>query len=81
MMYDHSSGVSHCGPQNLTLTSSDQMILLIWEDEPSCSTLHDVLIYELVFLIEDKTVDNVRAYTLTSISINSPSGAAKQAYL
>ncbi|TMS08145.1 Leukemia inhibitory factor receptor [Larimichthys crocea] len=53
------NGVSHCGPQNLTLTSSDQMILLIWEDEPSCSTLHDVLIYELVFLIEDKTVDNV----------------------
>ncbi|XP_019114161.1 leukemia inhibitory factor receptor isoform X1 [Larimichthys crocea] len=53
------NGVSHCGPQNLTLTSSDQMILLTWEDEPSCSTLHDVLIYELVFLIEDKTVDNV----------------------
>ncbi|TKS84082.1 Leukemia inhibitory factor receptor [Collichthys lucidus] len=53
------NGVSHCGPQNLTLTSSDLMILLTWEDEPSCSTLHDVLIYELVFLIEDKTVDNV----------------------
>ncbi|XP_044030554.1 leukemia inhibitory factor receptor-like isoform X2 [Siniperca chuatsi] len=48
------NGVLHCGPQNLTLTSSDQMILLTWEDDPSCSAVHDVLIYELEVLIADK---------------------------
>ncbi len=55
-----SSGVLHCGPQNLTLNSSDQMILLTWEDDPSCSAVHDVLTYELVVLIADKQVLYVR---------------------
>ncbi|KAM6975894.1 leukemia inhibitory factor receptor-like [Tautogolabrus adspersus] len=49
-------GVLHCGPQNLKLESSDQMILSTWEDDPSCSALRDVLIYELVVLIADQEV-------------------------
>ncbi|TDH01745.1 hypothetical protein EPR50_G00165790 [Perca flavescens] len=48
------SGVLHCGAQNLKLTGSDQMILLTWEDTPSCSAVQDVLIYELEVLIADK---------------------------
>lgn len=43
-------GVLHCGPQNLTLDSSDQPDRLTWEDDPSCSALQDVLIYELMVL-------------------------------
>uniref|UniRef100_A0AAQ6IK65 Fibronectin type-III domain-containing protein n=1 Tax=Anabas testudineus TaxID=64144 RepID=A0AAQ6IK65_ANATE len=42
-----------CGPRNLTLSSSDQMILLTWEDDPSCFTVHDTLVYELLVLIAD----------------------------
>ncbi|XP_054468606.1 leukemia inhibitory factor receptor-like [Anoplopoma fimbria] len=49
-------GALHCGPQNLMLNSSGQMILLTWEDMPSCSAVEDVLIYELVVLIADKQV-------------------------
>ncbi|XP_071322498.1 leukemia inhibitory factor receptor-like [Trachinotus anak] len=52
------TGVFQCGPQNLTLTSSNQTMQLTWEDDPSCSTVHDVLIYELVVLIADKQVHN-----------------------
>ncbi|XP_034752110.1 leukemia inhibitory factor receptor-like isoform X2 [Etheostoma cragini] len=48
------SGVMHCGAENLKLTSSGQMILLTWEDTPSCSAVQDVLIYELEVLIADK---------------------------
>ncbi|XP_037609526.1 leukemia inhibitory factor receptor-like isoform X2 [Sebastes umbrosus] len=51
---DQENGNSLCGPQNLTLTSSDQMILITWQDEPSCSAVQDVLIYELMVLIADK---------------------------
>ncbi|XP_074474044.1 leukemia inhibitory factor receptor-like isoform X2 [Sebastes fasciatus] len=51
---DQENGNLHCGPQNLTLTSSDQMILITWQDEPSCSAVQDVLIYELMVLIADK---------------------------
>ncbi|XP_035801860.2 leukemia inhibitory factor receptor-like [Amphiprion ocellaris] len=47
-------GVSHCGPQNMTLSSSDQKLLLTWEDEPSCSALKDAVVYELLVLIADK---------------------------
>lgn len=60
MCYAHSSGVFHCGPPNLTLNKSVQTILLAWEDDPSCSAVHDVLIYELVVLIADKQVHYVR---------------------
>ncbi|KAM9322394.1 oncostatin-M-specific receptor subunit beta-like isoform 2-T2 [Pholidichthys leucotaenia] len=48
------NGVSHCEPQNLNLTSSDQMLMLTWEDDPLCS--RGVLIYEFVVLIADKAV-------------------------
>nr|XP_020456650.1 leukemia inhibitory factor receptor-like [Monopterus albus] len=48
--------VLHCGPQNLTLSTSNQMILLTWEDDPSCFAVHDVLIYELLVLRADKQV-------------------------
>ncbi|XP_040915438.1 leukemia inhibitory factor receptor-like isoform X2 [Toxotes jaculatrix] len=50
------NGFLHCGPQNLNLTSSDQTILVTWEDDPSCSAVHDRLIYELVVLMADKQV-------------------------
>lgn len=42
--------VPQCGPQNLKLTSSHQTILATWEDEPSCSAVRDMLIYEVVVL-------------------------------
>nr|XP_019961882.1 PREDICTED: leukemia inhibitory factor receptor-like [Paralichthys olivaceus] len=45
-----------CGPQNLTLTSSNQMILATWEDDPSCSAVNDQLIYELLVLVGDEQV-------------------------
>ncbi|XP_070845919.1 leukemia inhibitory factor receptor-like [Chaetodon trifascialis] len=50
------NGVLHYGPQNLTFTSSGKMILLTWEDDPFCSALDDVLMYELVVLTADKQV-------------------------
>ncbi|XP_041816362.1 leukemia inhibitory factor receptor-like [Chelmon rostratus] len=50
------NGVLHYGPQNLTLTSSDQMILLTWEDDPFCSASDDVSIYEVVVPTADKQV-------------------------
>lgn len=34
--------------------------MLNWEDDPSCSALHDVLIYEVVVLRGDKQVHYVR---------------------
>ncbi|XP_035464805.2 leukemia inhibitory factor receptor [Scophthalmus maximus] len=49
-------GVSLCGPQNLRLTSSAQTILSAWEDDPSCSAVNDMLVYELVVLRADKQV-------------------------
>uniref|UniRef100_UPI0037E8028C leukemia inhibitory factor receptor-like n=1 Tax=Semicossyphus pulcher TaxID=241346 RepID=UPI0037E8028C len=62
------SGVLQCGPQNLTLSGSDQMILSTWEDDPSCSALRDVLIYELVVLIDDQQVHHEEvAVTLEQI--------------
>lgn len=42
------------------LTSYNQMMLLMWEDEPSCPAVHDKLIYELVVLVADKQVHHVR---------------------
>uniref|UniRef100_A0AAQ5ZM06 Fibronectin type-III domain-containing protein n=1 Tax=Amphiprion ocellaris TaxID=80972 RepID=A0AAQ5ZM06_AMPOC len=39
---------------NMTLSSSDQKLLLTWEDEPSCSALKDAVVYELLVLIADK---------------------------
>ncbi|KAI3361999.1 hypothetical protein L3Q82_012204 [Scortum barcoo] len=50
------NGALHCGPQNLSLTSSNQMILLTWEDDPSCSTVQSMLTYKLEVLIADKQV-------------------------
>ncbi|XP_029372443.1 leukemia inhibitory factor receptor-like isoform X2 [Echeneis naucrates] len=40
----------------MTLNSSDQTILVTWEDDPSCFAVHDLLIYELVVLVADKQV-------------------------
>ncbi|KAM8749706.1 oncostatin-M-specific receptor subunit beta-like isoform 2-T2 [Acanthopagrus schlegelii] len=48
------NSVLQCGPENLTLSSSGQVIVLRWtEDDPSCSAVHDVLVYELVVLKPD----------------------------
>ncbi|XP_072228647.1 oncostatin-M-specific receptor subunit beta-like [Leuresthes tenuis] len=46
--------VSDCGPQNVALNSSGQMLLLTWEDEPSCAAARDALIYQLTVLIAEK---------------------------
>ncbi|XP_059213276.1 leukemia inhibitory factor receptor-like [Centropristis striata] len=48
------NGVLHCGPQNLTLSSFGETILVTWEDEPSCSAVQDVLMYDVVVRIADK---------------------------
>ncbi|XP_074545851.1 leukemia inhibitory factor receptor-like [Halichoeres trimaculatus] len=53
------SGVSQCGPQNLKLTGSDQTILATWEDNPSCSTVRDELIYEVVLTEQEVHYDEV----------------------
>ncbi|XP_023253580.1 leukemia inhibitory factor receptor-like [Seriola lalandi dorsalis] len=50
------TGVLQCGPQNLTLTGSNQMMLVTWEDDPSCSAVKDLLIYELLVLVTDEQV-------------------------
>ncbi|XP_008298399.1 leukemia inhibitory factor receptor-like [Stegastes partitus] len=46
--------ILYCGPQNVALSTSDQTLLLTWEDKPSCLALKDVLTYELLVLIADK---------------------------
>ena len=77
-----SSGVLQCGPENLTLTSSGQMITLTWtEDEPSCSAVHDVLLYELVVLKpEFPAPPTVRVHqpALLTFTITPVLGTAKQ---
>ncbi|XP_047426664.1 leukemia inhibitory factor receptor-like isoform X2 [Mugil cephalus] len=50
------AGLWQCEPQNLVLDRNDEMLILNWEDDPSCSALHDVPIYEIVVLREDKQV-------------------------
>ncbi|KAG7221229.1 hypothetical protein INR49_017446, partial [Caranx melampygus] len=55
-VHAHSSGVLQCRPQNTVRAGSDQTITLTWNDDPSCSAVDDVLIYELVVLIADKQV-------------------------
>ncbi|CAK6972518.1 leukemia inhibitory factor receptor-like [Scomber scombrus] len=52
------NGVLHCEPQNMTLTTPDQKILLTWGDDPECLGVHDVLMYELVVLIAKEQVHN-----------------------
>ena len=77
-----SSGVLQCGPENLTLSSSGQMIVFRWtEDDPSCSAVHDVLVYELVVLKPDvPTAVTVRVHepALLTLIITPVLGAAKQ---
>ncbi|XP_076019938.1 leukemia inhibitory factor receptor-like [Genypterus blacodes] len=50
------NAVLHCGAQNMSVKYSDQMILLNWEDDPSCSPFGEKLIYEVVIAIADKTL-------------------------
>nr|XP_046231697.1 leukemia inhibitory factor receptor-like isoform X2 [Scatophagus argus] len=52
---DQANGVLHCEPQNVTLNTSDQ-ILLTWKDDPSCPAARNGLIYELVVFIADEEV-------------------------
>ncbi|XP_077593367.1 leukemia inhibitory factor receptor-like [Stigmatopora nigra] len=47
-------GFYHCEPQNLTLSTLDNIILLTWQDDPLCMLVHEILTYELEVLIEDK---------------------------
>ncbi|XP_070781233.1 leukemia inhibitory factor receptor-like [Enoplosus armatus] len=64
------TGVSGCGPQNLTLATSEQMILVTWEDDPSCSAVRDALVYELAALVADKRVHDEEV-TVTPDQIGS----------
>ncbi|KAM9794392.1 leukemia inhibitory factor receptor-like isoform X1 [Syngnathus typhle] len=48
--------VFHCGPKNIKVTTSDHRILVTWEDDQMCMSVHDVLMYELEVLIADKPV-------------------------
>ncbi|KAM9338351.1 leukemia inhibitory factor receptor-like [Symphorus nematophorus] len=65
------NGVLHCGPQNLISTSSDKTIRLTWEDASSCSSLKDMLIYELLVLIADEQV-HYEEVDVTPDQIGSP---------
>nr|XP_057912083.1 leukemia inhibitory factor receptor-like [Doryrhamphus excisus] len=49
-------GGFHCGARNMNVTTSEQTILLTWEDEPSCLSVRDMLMYKLEVLIADKQV-------------------------
>ncbi|XP_061657607.1 leukemia inhibitory factor receptor-like isoform X3 [Syngnathoides biaculeatus] len=64
------SGVFHCGPENITVTTSGYIILLTWQDDPSCKSVHDVLTYELEVLIADKLV-HYEEVAVTSTQIGS----------
>ncbi|XP_030284060.1 leukemia inhibitory factor receptor-like isoform X2 [Sparus aurata] len=67
------NAVLQCGPVNLTLTSSGQMITLTWtEDEPSCSAVHDVLVYELVVLKPDLPIQPTGEVSVMRDQIGSP---------
>ncbi|XP_051907296.1 leukemia inhibitory factor receptor-like [Hippocampus zosterae] len=48
------AGVFPCGPRNVTVSASDQLILLTWEDDPSCTSRRHTLTYELEVLIADQ---------------------------
>ncbi|XP_057674845.1 leukemia inhibitory factor receptor-like [Corythoichthys intestinalis] len=50
------NGVYRCGPQNMTLSTSDNIILLTWQDDPLCMSVREKLIYELEVLIADELV-------------------------
>ncbi|XP_023193528.1 leukemia inhibitory factor receptor-like [Xiphophorus maculatus] len=50
------TGVSSCGPQNLTVSRSDQTVLVEWEDDPSCSALNDPILYNMTVLVENQEV-------------------------
>ncbi|KAM9735379.1 leukemia inhibitory factor receptor-like isoform 1-T1 [Menidia menidia] len=52
--HGNANDVLDCGPQNLSLNSIGQMLLLTWEDDPSCSALSDILIYKIIVFIADK---------------------------
>ncbi|KAM4719644.1 oncostatin-M-specific receptor subunit beta-like [Anableps anableps] len=52
----HPTGVSQCGPQNLTVSQTNQMVLVKWEDDTSCSALNVSILYKLTVLIENKEV-------------------------
>ena len=84
MYYVHCSGVSSCGPKDPTLTDSNQTILVTWKDEPSCSAVHDMLIYELVVLIADEQVHYVRVdhcKVADFLALKCITGTAIQTYL
>ncbi|XP_077398719.1 leukemia inhibitory factor receptor-like [Vanacampus margaritifer] len=49
-------GVFRCGPQDITVKTSDHAILLTWQDDPSCMSVHDMLTYEMEVLRADKLV-------------------------
>lgn len=46
------------------------MILVTWEDDPSCSAVYDTLVYELVVLIADKQEHYVRVDMYYSSAAN-----------
>ncbi|XP_061655737.1 leukemia inhibitory factor receptor-like isoform X1 [Phyllopteryx taeniolatus] len=64
-------GVFHCRPQNITVSASDYVILLRWQDDPSCESVRDVLTYELEVLVADKFV-HYEEVAVTPDQIGSP---------
>ncbi|XP_007575093.1 leukemia inhibitory factor receptor-like isoform X2 [Poecilia formosa] len=50
------TGVSQCGPQNLTVSRSDQTVLVAWEDAASCSALNDPILYNVTILVENQEI-------------------------
>uniref|UniRef100_A0A3B5BHK3 Leukemia inhibitory factor receptor-like n=1 Tax=Stegastes partitus TaxID=144197 RepID=A0A3B5BHK3_9TELE len=51
------SDILYCGPQNVALSTSDQTLLLTWEDKPSCLALKDINISDLVLtMFQDEIV-------------------------
>ncbi|XP_029940828.1 leukemia inhibitory factor receptor-like [Salarias fasciatus] len=54
--HEQTQGVLQCGPENVSLSTSGETLLLTWNDGASCSSLGDAFIYELEVLIADRTV-------------------------
>lgn len=66
--------ILNCGPQNLQLSpsnKSEDMILMTWEDDPSCSAVQNVLTYEFVFFIENQQVHHGK-FEVSPDQVGSP---------
>ncbi|CAN9504743.1 unnamed protein product [Ophioblennius macclurei] len=66
--------VLQCGPENVSLSSSDQTLLLTWDDEISCSLLQHAFIYEVEVFIATRRVHHDK------VSVTSDSAGRRHSW-